>query len=299
MTFDELIGRIEQATDPADLFGDEACTDAAALRRCYLRLASILHPDRHPNRVAEATAAFQRLQRWRDEAHRRLQMTSTTLHITTRQRVYRCDEPPLPGDLSDLFPSTAGSERVVVKIVRHARNNDLLQAEADALRTLDRALKDQAVRAHFPSLLEMDPRNQQHPWQGGFRVGWLDLVMLRYACEVVGSLDMLAVTCLDRLAEMPALQICRRYRCDGASIEQIVPAPAPSLEYQESITHTLRRCRPVLEPVASADDLLALLARNLNTPIGITSWGPTAREKQTTEAGSPSVPLSQIASGRI
>lgn len=154
MTFDELTQRIAQATDPADLFGAEACTDAAELRRCYLRLAAILHPDLHPDRIAEATAAFQRLQHWRDAAHRRLLMASTTLRITTRQRVYHCNEPPLSGDLCDLFPSTAGSERVVVKIVRHARNNDLLQAEAKALRTFDRALSGQAVRAHFPSLVE-------------------------------------------------------------------------------------------------------------------------------------------------
>lgn len=154
MTFDDLIRRIEQATDPADLFGAEACADAAELRRCYLRLAAILHPDRHPDRVAEATAAFQRLQHWRDAAHRRLQMASTTLRITTRQRVYHCDEPLLSGDLCDLFPSTAGSERVLVKIVRHARNNDLVQAEAEALRTFDRELNGQAVRAHFPSLME-------------------------------------------------------------------------------------------------------------------------------------------------
>lgn len=135
-----------------------------------------------------------------------------------------------------------------------------------------------------------DARNQHHPWQGGFRVGWLDLVMLRYACEVAGSLDMLAITCLDRLAEMPSLQICRRYRCNDTFIERIAPAPAPSLDYQEGLTHTLGRCRPVLEPVADADALLEVLARDLKTPVGITSWGPTAREKRMTAAGDAAMP---------
>ncbi len=125
-----------------------------------------------------------------------------------------------------------------------------------------------------------DPCNRHHPWQGGFRVGWLDLVMLRYACEVVGSLDMLAVTCLDRLAELPSLQICRRYRCNDALIERIVPAPALSLEYQEGITHTLGQCRPLLEPIADVDALLALLEHDLAIPVGITSWGATADEKR-------------------
>lgn len=144
-----------------------------------------------------------------------------------------------------------------------------------------------------------DARNQHHPWQGGFRVGWLDLVMLRYACEVVGSLNMLAVTCLDRLAEMPSAQICRRYRCDDAFIERILPAPAPSLEYQEGLTRTLERCRPVLEPVGDAEALFALLERDLNTPIGVASWGPTAREKRTTEAGDAAVLLSQTSQRQV
>lgn len=90
---------------------------------------------------------------------------------------------------------------------------------------------------------------------------------------------------------MPALQICRRYCCDDTLIERIVPAPALSLDYQEDITRTLQRCRPVLEPVADANALLALLARDLNIPVGITSWGPTARDKRTT--GAAAAPLSQ------
>ncbi|NTV63508.1 MAG: adenylosuccinate synthetase, partial [Oscillochloris sp.] len=34
-----------------------------------------------------------------------------------------------------------------------------------------------------------DARNGMHPWQQNFRAGWLDLVLLRYAAEVVGRLD--------------------------------------------------------------------------------------------------------------
>ncbi|MCS6938974.1 MAG: adenylosuccinate synthetase [Roseiflexaceae bacterium] len=138
-----------------------------------------------------------------------------------------------------------------------------------------------------------DARNQHHPWQGSFRVGWLDFVMLRYACDVTGSLDMLAVTCLDRLAEMPSVQICRRYRCNDTLIERIAPAPAPSLAYQERLTRTLWHCRPVLEPVTDAEALLTLLACALNTPVGITSWGPTAREKRLTAAGNAAILWSQ------
>ena len=34
-----------------------------------------------------------------------------------------------------------------------------------------------------------DPSNQFGAWQRGFRVGWLDLVMLQYALEAAGPLD--------------------------------------------------------------------------------------------------------------
>ncbi|ABU56968.1 hypothetical protein [Roseiflexus castenholzii] len=64
--------------------------------RCLRIAAAILHHDRPPNRAAEATAAFQRLQYWRDAVHRRLQSAPAILHITTRQRVYRRDNRRFP-----------------------------------------------------------------------------------------------------------------------------------------------------------------------------------------------------------
>ncbi len=74
-----------------------------------------------------------------------------------------------------------------------------------------------------------DAANMQGDWQGGFRVGWLDLVMLRYACEVVGPLDALAVTCLDRVATLPELKLCRRYTDGDATVERLALAPRGDL----------------------------------------------------------------------
>lgn len=125
-----------------------------------------------------------------------------------------------------------------------------------------------------------DARNQAHPWQQGFRVGWLDLVLLRYARAVVGPLDMLALTCLDRLAELPDAFICPRYSCDGATIESLPLAENPQdLVHQERLTATLLRCRPQLEPLGSPEALIARLGAELGAPVGITSWGPAAEAK--------------------
>ena len=126
-----------------------------------------------------------------------------------------------------------------------------------------------------------DAANGFGAWQRDFRVGWLDLVMLRYARDVVGPLDALAVTCLDRLAELPAIQVCRQYQCDGAIIERLTPAPAPhDLDYQTALTQTLARCRPTLTSVTDGDALLALASAALGVPIGLVSFGPTAADKQ-------------------
>jgi adenylosuccinate synthase len=126
-----------------------------------------------------------------------------------------------------------------------------------------------------------DPANGTGRWQGGFRVGWLDLVMLRYALEVIGRLDTLAVTCLDRAATLPALHVCRRYHHGPFVVERIGRAPTPrDLAYQEQITRSLACCHPLLEAVPDTSALLDLLAHDLGIPIGLISTGPTADDKQ-------------------
>jgi adenylosuccinate synthase len=135
--------------------------------------------------------------------------------------------------------------------------------------------EDPALTSSLP-----DARNVDHPWQQGFRVGWLDLVMLRYALAIVGELDALAVMCLDRVRTLPELCICTRYTCDGDPIECLAPAPTPDLAYQERLTALLARCRPVLERLQGPEALLERLDRELGIPVGLVSEGPSAAEKR-------------------
>ena len=125
-----------------------------------------------------------------------------------------------------------------------------------------------------------DTANGFGPWQQSFRVGWLDLVMLRYAQRIVGWLDALAVTCLDRVAGLPALRVCDRYCCDGVILSEVAPSPrARDLEYQEKLTRYLERCKPLHQEVADPDALLDLLAARLGVPIGLVSTGPSPVDK--------------------
>ena len=126
-----------------------------------------------------------------------------------------------------------------------------------------------------------DARNDHGAWQGGFRVGWLDLVLLRYACEVVGRLDWLAVTCLDRLRDLPAIKLCDAYRCDSLLTDRIAIGATPQdLEYQEQLTRFLQRCAPVLEAVPNADALLGRIEAGLGVRVGLVSEGATAADKR-------------------
>lgn len=126
-----------------------------------------------------------------------------------------------------------------------------------------------------------DARNAHGAWQGDFRVGWLDLALLRYALDIVGPLDWLAVTCLDRLQELEQIQVCSAYRYDTFFVERIAHSATPrDLAYQEQITRCLERCAPVLEVVSDQQALLARIEATLGVPVGLVSEGPTASDKR-------------------
>ena len=129
-----------------------------------------------------------------------------------------------------------------------------------------------------------DARNRFDAWQEGFRVGWLDLVLLHYALNVVGQLDALAVTCLDRVADLPEIKLCGRY--EGSA--DLIPYPHPIdpaqeaeiLAYQSQLTAQLNRSVPVSASLASARELVAQIGAAARLPITIESWGATAADKR-------------------
>ncbi len=137
--------------------------------------------------------------------------------------------------------------------------------------------EDAALTAALP-----DACNHDGAWQAGFRVGWLDLVLLRYALAVVGPLDYLALTCLDRLADIRPIHLCTAYTdADEKLFEHLAPAPtAQNLAHQQELTKLLQTCRPQLERVKDCATLIATLVNHLGIPVGICSYGPTAKEKR-------------------
>ncbi|MFN8389896.1 MAG: adenylosuccinate synthetase [Bdellovibrionota bacterium] len=53
--------------------------------------------------------------------------------------------------------------------------------------------------------------NATNPWQGQFRLGWFDAVAARYALKVVGGVDTLSITNVDRMSALLSLKVAVRY----------------------------------------------------------------------------------------
>lgn len=130
--------------------------------------------------------------------------------------------------------------------------------------------EDAALTAALP-----DRHNTDGRWQGAFRVGHFDAVAHRYAVEVAGGVDGLAVTHLDVAANRRDLRICRSY-ADGTT--RIVPGEFGDLAYQEKLTAALSTAAPVLD-VVPPDVWPEAIAAELGAPVLLESRGPTALDK--------------------
>ncbi|MFU8872339.1 adenylosuccinate synthetase [Micromonospora sp. SL4-19] len=116
-----------------------------------------------------------------------------------------------------------------------------------------------------------DPHNPTNPWQGRFRFGHLDAVAHRYALDVVGGVDGLALTHLDLAG--PELRICRRYD----TLDRLTPGPAGDLDRQAALTARLLAARPVYDDPPA--DWPTAVADALDTPVVLTSRDRTAEDK--------------------
>ncbi|HLG62054.1 MAG TPA: adenylosuccinate synthetase [Ktedonosporobacter sp.] len=148
-----------------------------------------------------------------------------------------------------------------------------------------------------------DQHNAWNDWQRTFRVGYFDLVATRYALNIVGHLDYLALTHLDCLSAIPSPQICTAYRYQRTPddlpgyfeyvadhIKSIIVHSPADLAHQEQLTKRLWFCIPHYQTLAtlpgcphSAERQLAylkLLEAELNVPIAIASDGPAAADKK-------------------
>lgn len=133
------------------------------------------------------------------------------------------------------------------------------------------------LRADLP-----ERHNASDGWQGAFRVGHQDMVLLRYALRVSGGVDVLALTHADRLvsslvtgydhAEDPTLFV---HDARGRAVDL---RSQESLSGQERLGHALRDVEIVVERI-DGESFAARIEQELGVPIAITSTGPSFAAK--------------------
>lgn len=126
-----------------------------------------------------------------------------------------------------------------------------------------------------------EPHNHAEGWQGQFRRGHPDAVLLRYALDVVGELSGLLIGHLDAFEHGVTLKWCERYASAASEdIERLPLGGAEDLEHQSVLTALLQEVRPqyAAEPMDSAAALLDRLASVTSIPVTLCSYGPAFTE---------------------
>lgn len=133
-----------------------------------------------------------------------------------------------------------------------------------------------------PALDFPEPHNRTDPWQGGFRAGHPDLLVLDYAVQANGGIDGLAVTHLDR-AEHGRLRLCRAYRDVEYDVRmtRLNPGPYQDLAWQENLTRILLAARPEYDPgKVPVHELALAFTGTARAPVVLRSHGPGPDAKQ-------------------
>lgn len=119
-----------------------------------------------------------------------------------------------------------------------------------------------------------EPHNSDAGWQGAFRVGWFDPVLLRYAMAANGGVDWLALTHVDRRQA----RFVEQYDVELPTLT--APEGSPErLAQQAALTGALTRVAPTLAPVPDSD-FAGWVEHTLGAPVGMTSHGPTHADKR-------------------
>lgn len=116
--------------------------------------------------------------------------------------------------------------------------------------------------------------------QGEFRVGLLDLVALRYAIEVCGRVDSLAISHLDRLPRLPRA-VCHEYLDADGPLTRLPRIEPTDLARRTALTARLQAMRPrSKEFPAELERFLREVEDSLGLPVRFASAGPTYATKQ-------------------
>lgn len=90
-----------------------------------------------------------------------------------------------------------------------------------------------------------EPHNADSGWQGRFRRGHPDAVLLRYALAAAGRIEGLLVSHLDAFRGGAELRWAHSYKLHGGEIRDLSLASQPDLGHQEALCAQLRAASPI------------------------------------------------------
>ena len=125
-----------------------------------------------------------------------------------------------------------------------------------------------------------DTNNPNNQWQGNFRTGSLDTVLLRYALRILGGVDSIAMTCADQMNDA---FYCSSYQLGNTVIRDLPKTIVPNYNFQEKLGELLGQVKPNLTPVFGRGfegAYIPAIEKELSTKISILSSGPAAKHKK-------------------
>ena len=122
-------------------------------------------------------------------------------------------------------------------------------------------------------------------YQGTFRIGDLDEVLMRYATKVCGGVDTLAVTHLDAVTRAAAAGIPLRSARRYPGVGDLLPlGPWKDLTHQQHLTDVLSALTPdTVELPTHPADVAAHLGSLVGAPVVLTSDGPSRAARRVRE----------------
>jgi len=125
--------------------------------------------------------------------------------------------------------------------------------------------------------------NKFGEWQQNFRVGHFDLMLFHYAIQILGGVDLLAVTHMDRLGD--TWKVCRAYAenaldRNGWNCNWMLSLPGRDIDLvrQEKIGNALKTAQPCYMDLAVPEVLDYLRSESKTTNL-LYSYGPTFESK--------------------
>lgn len=122
-----------------------------------------------------------------------------------------------------------------------------------------------------------EPHNADDGWQGVFRRGHPDAVLLRYALDAVGALDGLVVSHLDAIGRAQ-LRWCAGYRTvDEGRLSSLPLGGVRDLDHQQALTQLLQGAEPIYEPhlIATPHAWVEHAEALGGLPVRFGAFGPT------------------------